>query len=76
MPARRGLQQTAQAATRHRAKDPLVHPQVDQTYIDKLDNHLDQKNLTGTNRILDSPFLGTVNKVQCRQIMESNDHFS
>ena len=37
MPARRGLQQTAQAATRHGARDPLVRPQVD-----KLDNHLDK----------------------------------
>ncbi len=50
VPAR--LQQTARAATRHGARDPLVRPQVD-----KLDNHLDKKNLKGTNRILDSPFL-------------------
>ncbi len=27
-----GLQQTARAATRHGARDPLVRPQVDQTY--------------------------------------------
>ena len=32
VPARRGLQRTAQAATRHGARDPLVRPQVDQTY--------------------------------------------
>ncbi len=32
VPARRGLQQTAWAATRHGARDPLVRPQVDQTY--------------------------------------------
>ncbi len=32
VPARRGLQQTARAATRHGARDPLVRPQVDQTY--------------------------------------------
>ena len=32
VPARRGLQRTARAATRHRARDPLVRPQVDQTY--------------------------------------------
>ncbi len=32
VPARRGLQRTAQAATRHGARDPLVCPQVDQTY--------------------------------------------
>ena len=30
VPARRGLQQTAWAATRHGARDPLVRPQVDQ----------------------------------------------
>ncbi len=30
VPARRGLQQTARAATRHGARDPLVCPQVDQ----------------------------------------------
>ncbi len=28
--ARRGLQRTARAATRHGARDPLVRPQVDQ----------------------------------------------
>ncbi len=38
MPAKQGLQQTAQAATRHGARDPLVRAQVD-----KLDNHLDKK---------------------------------
>ncbi len=32
VPARRGLQRTARAATRHGARDPLVRPQVDQTY--------------------------------------------
>ena len=32
MPVRRGLQRTARAATRHGARDPLVCPQVDQTY--------------------------------------------
>ncbi len=32
VPARRGLQQTAWAATKHGARDPLVRPQVDQTY--------------------------------------------
>ena len=47
VPARRGLQRTAQAATRHGARDPLVRPQVDQTYIkplkiSKLGNHLDK----------------------------------
>ena len=31
VPARQGLQRTARAATRHRARDPLVRPQVDQT---------------------------------------------
>ncbi len=30
VPARRGLQQTARATTRHRARDPLVRLQVDQ----------------------------------------------
>ncbi len=30
LPARRGLQRTARAATRHGARDPLVRPQVDQ----------------------------------------------
>ncbi len=34
--------ETARAATRHGARDPLVRPQVDQTYIDNLDNHLDK----------------------------------
>ncbi len=34
VPARRGLQQTARAATRHMARDPLVRPQVD-SYLDK-----------------------------------------
>ncbi len=33
VPARRGLQQTTRAATRHGARDPLVGPQVDQTYM-------------------------------------------
>ncbi len=32
VPARRGLKRTARAATRHGARDPLVRPQVDQTY--------------------------------------------
>ncbi len=32
VPARRGLQRTARAATRLGARDPLVRPQVDQTY--------------------------------------------
>ena len=32
VPARRGLQQTARAGTRHGARNPLVCPQVDQTY--------------------------------------------
>ncbi len=44
MPARRGLQQTTRAATRHGARDPLVRPQVDQTYRE-------------TNRTFDWPFL-------------------
>ncbi len=30
VPARRGLQRTAWAATRHGARDPLVRPQVEQ----------------------------------------------
>ncbi len=42
VPARRGLQRTARAATRHVDRDPLVRPQVDQTYISKLGNHLDK----------------------------------
>ncbi len=42
VPARRGLQRTTRAATRHGARDPLVHPQVDQTI--KLDNYLDKRN--------------------------------
>ena len=29
VPARRGLQRTARAVTRHRGRDPLVRPQVD-----------------------------------------------
>ncbi len=45
MPARRGLQRTARAATRHGARDPLVRPQVDQNFK------------KGTNRTFDSPFL-------------------
>ena len=47
VPARRGLQQTAWAATRHGARDPS----------DKLDNHLDKKFLKGTNHTFDSTFL-------------------
>ncbi len=36
LPVGRGLQRTAQAATRHGTRDPLVRPQVDQTYLDKI----------------------------------------
>ena len=32
VPAGRRLQRTARAATRHGTRDPLVRPQVDQTY--------------------------------------------
>ncbi len=55
VPARRGLQRTARAATRHGARDPLGRPHVDQTYSN-LGNHLD-KNFKRTNRTFDSPYL-------------------